>query len=157
MILHVICVDDQREVLAALRRDLSSLPFALEVCESAAEAQEVIDEIDAGGGHVAVIVCDHVMPDKSGVDWMAEVNADERFARTRKLLLTGLATHRDTIQAINEADIDLYLEKPWDSGVLRAAVRRMATEYVLAAGIDYADMIGDMDQEVLYRELRTRV
>lgn len=156
MTLHIICVDDQREVLSALRGDLSSLPFALETCESAAEAQEILDEIDARGGHAAVVVCDHVMPEKSGVDWLAEVNADERFAHTRKILLTGLATHRDTIHAINEADIDLYLEKPWDADMLRAAVRRMATEYVMASGVDYSQMIGDLDQEVLYRELKGR-
>ena len=156
MILNVLCVDDQREILAALRNDLSSLPFALDTCESAAEAQELLDEIDAEGGHVAVIVCDHVMPEKSGVDWMAELNADERFPHTRKLLLTGLATHRDTIHAINEADIDMYLEKPWDADILRAAVRRMATEYVFAAGLDHMEIIRELDQEVLYRELKKR-
>jgi len=156
MKLYVLCVDDQREVLSALRNDLSSLPFALETCESAAEAQEVIEEIDEAGEHAAVIVCDHVMPGKSGVEWLAEVNSDGRFRHTRKVLLTGLATHQDTIQAINEAGIDLYLEKPWNPDRLRDAVRRMATEYILAAGVDYSRMMGELDQEVLYRELKTR-
>jgi len=157
MTLCVVCVDDQREVLSALRSDLSALPFALETCESADEAQEVMDEIDAGGGHVAVIVCDHVMPDKSGIDWLAEVNADARFPHTRKLLLTGLATHRDTIRAINDANIHVYLEKPWNAHVLRLSVRRLATEYAVAAGIDCARMIGDLDQGVLYGALKNRV
>lgn len=157
MTLHVVCVDDQREVLSALRTDLSALPFALETCESADEAQEVLDEIDANGGHVAAIVCDHVMPDKSGIDWLAEVNADARFPHARKVLLTGLATHQDTIKAINKANIHVYLEKPWNADVLHASVRRLVTEYVLAAGIDYAQMIGDLDQEVLYGALKNRV
>jgi len=48
MNLYIVCVDDQREVLAALQNDLGDLPFVVEGCESAQEAWEVMDELDAG-------------------------------------------------------------------------------------------------------------
>ena len=34
-----------------------------------------------------------------------------------KLLLTGLATHQDTINAINNADIDRFIEASLKSGL----------------------------------------
>ena len=64
----IVCVDDQREILAALERDLEVLEgyFSIVMCESAQEAHEVLAEIDAEGGHLALIICDHVMPVKAG-------------------------------------------------------------------------------------------
>jgi two-component system chemotaxis response regulator CheY len=156
MTLHIICVDDQREVLAALQNDLSVLPFVVEGCESAEEAWEVMEDLDASGEFVALIVCDQVMPDKNGVDFLSEVATDDRFLHTRKMLLTGLATHRDTIRAINESNIDMYIEKPWDVESLLDHICRLVTEFVVSARLDYASMIDVLHSETLYKALRKK-
>ncbi|NNE71840.1 MAG: response regulator [Rhodothermales bacterium] len=156
--LNILCIDDQRAVLASLRRDLADLMETFEVidCESAAEAAEVMEEIDARGGHVVLLICDHVMPEKNGVDFLTEVKHDSRFRHTRKLLLTGLATHEDTIEAINKADVDHYMDKPWDQEQLLAVVRTLITGYVLRAGLEYQPLMKYLDQEALWAELRNR-
>ena len=156
--LNIICVDDQRDVLAALRKDLAVFEEAFELIdgESAADASEVMDEIDAAGGYVALLICDHVMPEKTGVDFLTEVHHDLRFIHTRKLLLTGLATHEDTIEAINQADIDYYVEKPWNPDRLVAAVKTLVTTFILRAGLAYQALLPHLDQHVLYKELRDR-
>jgi len=156
MTLHIICVDDQREVLAALQNDLSVLPFGVEGCESAEEAWEVIEELDASGKFVALIICDQVMPDKNGVDFLAEVATDDRFSHTRKMLLTGLATHSDTIRAINESNIDMYVEKPWNVESLLDHIRRLVTESVVSARLDYSSMIDILHSETLFEALRKK-
>lgn len=156
MDVHIVCVDDQREVLAVLQNDLSGLPFALEVCESADEAWEVLEALDGAGDHVALIISDQVMPDKKGVDFLAEVRDDDRFARTKKLLLTGLATHDDAIRAINESNIDVYVEKPWQVDTLLGYIRRLVTEYMVSAGLDYSSVMDSLDPEVLYKTLRRK-
>ncbi|MFT5367339.1 MAG: two-component system chemotaxis response regulator CheY [Candidatus Latescibacterota bacterium] len=156
MELYIVCVDDQREVLAALQNDLAPLPFGVEGCESAGEAWEVIDDLDASGKHLALIICDQVMPEKSGVAFLTEVTLDDRFLHTRKLLLTGLATHSDTIRAINESNIDMYVEKPWDVEKLLDHIRRLVTEYVVAAGVDYTSFMNDLHPETLYKALRKK-
>ncbi|MBT3602619.1 MAG: response regulator [Candidatus Latescibacteria bacterium] len=156
MDIHIICVDDQREVLAVLQNDLSGLPFELEVCESADEALEVMDDLDGAGAHVALIISDQVMPERNGVNFLAEVRADDRFTHTKKLLLTGLATHDDAIRAINESNIDIYVEKPWNVDILLAYIRRLVTESVVAAGLDYSSMMDHLDTEVLYKTLRKK-
>lgn len=156
---RVLCLDDQAVVLHALRNDLEEIgnTFGLVQCESATEAAEVMDELDADGIPVGVVICDHVMPDKSGIDFLIEVAQDRRFAHTRKVLLTGLASHQDTIKAINRAGLDSYIEKPWDAAELTRTVRRLLSQYVVHAGIDHEPLLDALDQEVLYEELRKRV
>ena len=47
------------------------------------------------------------------------------------MLLTGQAGHEDTIRAINQADLDHYISKPWTEEGLHSVVRDQLTEYVL--------------------------
>jgi len=156
--LNVLCVDDQREVLAVLRKDLDVFSEVCRItdCESAAEALEVMEALDARGERVALIICDHVMPGKNGIEFLIDVHHDDRFTHTRKLLITGLATHQDTIVAINEADIDRYIEKPWDLSLLHQSVKALVTRFVLDEGIDYQPYLRFLDHDTLFRELRKR-
>ncbi|MGH1365403.1 MAG: response regulator [Calditrichia bacterium] len=153
---EIICIDDQREILAALAKDLEPLRshFSLTFCESANEAEEVIDEFDAEGKPIALILCDHVMPGKNGVDFMIDLNKQARFSTLKKILLTGQATHRDTIVAINEAAIDRYIEKPWKQDDLLKAIRVLITEFLFHSGNVYQTYIEQLDQQTLYRLLR---
>ncbi len=154
----IVCVDDQREILAALQRDLAPLEhhFSIIVCESAQEAHQVLDEIDAEGAPLPLIICDHVMPGKNGIDFLIEVNEDGRFASTKKILLTGLATHQDTIVAINRVGIDHYVEKPWEPKALLTAIQVLLTRYIVHSGLDYQSYLPVLDQPTLYKELAKR-
>lgn len=155
----ILCVDDQREVLAALTKDLEPLTthFSLVDAESADEALEVLDDLEAGGTPIALIISDHVMPGVSGVDFLSRVASQGRFAKTRKLLLTGLATHEDTIRAINEGHIDNYTAKPWQPGALLASVKKLITDYIFdALPDDYLSYKSLMDPDVMIKRLQRR-
>ncbi len=154
--INIICVDDQPEVLDSVLRDLRPLGecFRVEGVESAEECRELMDELDAAGEHIALVVSDHVMPGGNGVELLGGIARDYRFEQTRKILLTGQATHADTIQAVNEAHINNYLEKPWNPEALLATARRLITEYILAKGIDHMPYMAHMDQAVLLEHLR---
>src|SRR5690606_9591000 len=152
----IIVIEDQREVLRAIGKDLVVLEggFLVEECESTAEARQVMDAIDAAGDHIALIISDQVMPNQNGVDFLIEVHDDNRFTGTRKMLLTGLATHRDTIEAINKASIDKYISKPWKTDELIDSVKTLVTEFILEKGIDYARYLDLLDKQVLFDNLR---
>ncbi len=154
--LNIVCVDDQREVLATLMKNLKPLKkhFNLIDCEAADEALEVLEEIDEEGGHTPLIICDHIMPGKNGIDFLIEMTNDPRFTKTKKILLTGLATHQDTIIAINQATIDQYIEKPWDGKDLIRVISILLTQYLVASGLDYQPFLEVMDQPTLYQLLR---
>ncbi|WCE28641.1 response regulator [Vibrio sp. SCSIO 43137] len=154
--LNLICVDDQREVLSAVLQDLERLSnwLNIEDCESADEALELMDDFDADGEFVAVVISDHVMPGKTGVELLTEISKDDRFSQTKKILLTGQATHQDTITAINLARVESYFEKPWNADVLCERVRTLVTEYIFDKGLDYTDYQNELDQSVVLQRLR---
>ncbi|WP_413111485.1 response regulator [Thaumasiovibrio sp. DFM-14] len=154
--INIICVDDQREVLSAVLNDLAPLSsaFNIEDCESAAEALELIDELDAEGEHIALVISDHVMPGKTGVELLTEISQDSRFTFTKKVLLTGQATHQDTIQAINDARIESYFEKPWKAETLLTTARTLVSEYIFDMGLDFQAFSSELDQNVVLRRLR---
>lgn len=154
--IYIICVEDQPEVLNAIVKDLFPFEelFVVEGCEDALEAEELLEEIDADGDFIGLLICDHVMPDKTGVDFLIEVNGDDRFPHTKKLLLTGLATHQDTINAINNAAIDRFIEKPWQSELLHNYVSTLLTEFILEQGVNYEPYLELLDKPTLFEGLR---
>ena len=155
---NIICIDDQREVLAAIKKDLDffSPAFTITDCESAAEADEVMNDLNAKGEEVAVIICDHIMPGENGIDFLTRLNKDQRFLYTKKFILTGLANHSDTIQAINEAEINAYLEKPWEINEFVTIVKKLITRFIVEAGIDFDELMPYLDQATLERELKRK-
>ncbi len=155
--INIICVDDQPEVLCAVLKDLSVLSdiFNLEGCESPSEVLALMDALDADGEHVALLISDHVMPEKTGVQLLSEISHDPRFRHTKKILLTGQATHIDTIDAINHAQIDRYFEKPWQPEPLLKTTQTLITHYVFDAGLDYQDYGSALNTEVILERIAT--
>ena len=153
--INIICVDDEREVLESVSRDLEyfSDMFNIEECQSAVECLTLLEELDAQQEYVALIISDHIMPEKSGVELLTEVAQDNRFIGTKKLLLTGLATQADTIMAINNAKLDHFLEKAWDPQELLQMVKELVTEFIIEKGIDYEPYLEKIDSNTLYRML----
>lgn len=155
--LSVICVDDQREVLNSVVRDLQPLQewITVEECESADEALEVIEEYDAQGHPPALIISDHLMPGKNGVQLLTELKEDRRFPHLKKVLLTGQATHHDTIEAINHAKIDFYFEKPWRGEKLRQVCQRLLTDYLFETGSWSKEFQPFADGESMLKHMRS--
>lgn len=155
--IYVICVDDQRDVLASVARDLR--PFSdwtiVEECESADEALALLEELEVKERHLGLIVCDHIMPGTLGVDFLAKVEKSGHFRHVKKILMTGQATHQDTIDAINFAKIDGYIEKPWDGEKLRGVCRRMLTEYIFDVDLEPLQYSKVADQKVFLERMRS--
>ncbi len=154
--INIICVDDQQEVLDSVMRDLRPLTphVRLEEASSVEDCMELINQIDDDGDHVAIIISDQVMPGGNGTDLLGQIPADRRFSKTRKVLLTGQATHADTINAINDGHIDNYIEKPWQQERLLSIVKKLLTLYILDAGLDHTEYMAVLDNETLFKKLR---
>ncbi|MBQ3240421.1 MAG: response regulator [Akkermansia sp.] len=154
--INIICVDDQQEVLDSVMRDLRPLTplVRLEEASGVADCLKLMEQIDEDGDYVAIVISDQVMPGESGTELLGKVASDPRFAKTRKVLLTGQATHADTINAINDGQINNYIEKPWQPEKILAIVKRLLTLYILDAGIDYKEYMPILDQQTLFSNLR---
>lgn len=154
--INIICVDDQQEVLDSVLRDLRPLTSILRLEEAygAQDCLDLMDQLDEDGEHIAVIISDQVMPEMTGTELLGKVAKDRRFAKTRKVLLTGQATHADTINAINEGHLDNYIEKPWQPEKILSVVKRLLTLYIVDAGIDHQPYMSMLDQETLFSKIR---
>lgn len=155
--INILCVDDQPEVLETITRDLQPLEnfFQIETADSVQDAKALLQELDGKSIKVGLVISDHVMPgEETGVDLLRFVDNDIRFAKTRKILLTGQAGHTDTIRAINEAHIDNYFDKPWDAAELLKAAKKLLSKYVLDSGLDYEDYMKVLDLDELLKSLK---
>ncbi|HMP90028.1 MAG TPA: response regulator [Kiritimatiellia bacterium] len=143
----IVCVEDETEVREAVLRDLA--PFKplmrIEAAEDVEDARAVLRECEVDEEPVGLILCDHLLPGTRGVDLLIEMNKDARFAKTRKVLITGQAGLEDTIRAVNEANLHHYIAKPWKAEELQEVVRQQLTEFVIQTQDNLIPFIATLD------------
>ena len=111
----LLIVDDDPQVLAAVRRDLRSKyreHYSVVSAGSGEEALAAVKEMKARGDALALVLSDQRMPGMQGTELLTEVR--ELYPLTRRLLLTAYTDATAAIHAINDAHVDYYLQKPWD-------------------------------------------
>ena len=158
MKLALLILEDEPEVRAALERDLVDLlpTVRLEPAEDVEDAREIIAEIADDGDVLALALCDHRLPGTTGVDFLVELAQDEETIETRKVLVTGQADLADTVRAVNDADLDHYISKPWDRDELIEIVTEQLTDFVEASGINPLRHMAVLDQARALEMLRSR-
>src|SRR6185295_3150242 len=108
----LLTVDDDREVLRAIERDLRrnyGSDYRVLRAGSGPEALDIVRELKIRNNSIALFLIDQRM---SGVDFLA--HAIELFPDAKRVLLTAYADTDAAIAAINDAGINHYLLKPWD-------------------------------------------
>jgi len=111
----LLVVDDDAQVLAAVRRDLRSKyreQYTILSAVSGEEALATVRELKSRGDELAMIVSDQRMPGISGTEVLARTR--EIYPLASRVLLTAYSDIAAAIKAINEAHLDHYLSKPWD-------------------------------------------
>jgi thioredoxin reductase (NADPH) len=111
----LLVVDDDPQVLAAVRRDLRTRYREHYMIVSATSGQEALTaarELKSRGDSLAMIISDQRMPGMLGSEVLAK--SREIYPLARRVLLTAYSDIEAAIRAINEAHLDHYLSKPWD-------------------------------------------
>jgi thioredoxin reductase (NADPH) len=111
----LLVVDDDPQVLAAVRRDLRSHYREHYTVLSAGSGQEALAtarELKSRGDSLAMVMSDQRMPGMLGNEVLAR--SRELYPLARRILLTAYSDIEAAIKAINEAHLDYYLSKPWD-------------------------------------------
>lgn len=124
----ILLVDDEEHSLAAMRMALED-EFECLTALNADDAMRLIEE-----NFVQAIFCDHRMPGKTGVEFLAEVR--ERWPETVRIIITGYTETNDMIAAINEAGIYQFLTKPWHPDQLVMAAKNAAQLFQLSRDHD---------------------
>ncbi len=111
----LLVVDDDPQVLAAVRRDLRSKyrdNYSVLSATSGAEALDAVRQLKSRGSSLAMLISDQRMPGMLGVELLAHCR--EIYPIARRVLLTAYSEIDAAVRAINEAHLDYYLSKPWD-------------------------------------------
>ena len=111
----LLTVDDDREVLGAIERDLRKrygASYRIVTASSGAQALEALQELARRRSAVALLLADQRMPRMTGTELMCE--ARKLHPDAVRVLLTAYADTEAAISAINEVGLHHYLMKPWD-------------------------------------------
>ena len=121
----ILCVDDEPNILSALRRLFRGQGYRVHTAESAKAGLELLER-----EQVDLVISDMRMPEMNGADFLEIVRA--RWPATLRLLLTGYADVESILGAINRGEIYRYITKPWDDSdivlMVRHALERVALE-----------------------------
>lgn len=143
----ILCIEDEREVLDALVRDLEpfAAAFQIEAAQDVEEARPLVEQLLERGAALGLVLADHLLPGASGVEFLIELSRDPRTASARKVLVTAQAGLDDTVKAVNQAGLDHYIAKPWTLEQLHQVVRDQLTAYVIACAADVLPYVKVLD------------
>lgn len=119
----ILCVDDESIILRSLKSELVDLfgyEYIIETAESGDEALEVFLELLSEECEIPVVIIDYIMPGMKGDELAKRIH--DMSSVTQKIILSGQATIEGVANAINNANLFKYMEKPWGREELRSAI-----------------------------------
>ena len=120
----VLCVDDEKNILSAMKRLLRKENFHLLTCSSGEEALAAMAEND-----IHVVISDQRMPRMTGTEFLKSVR--ENRPDTIRIILTGYADIDSITASIDAGDIDNFFVKPWNDENLKLEIRQALKLYDL--------------------------
>lgn len=142
----VLFVDDEPNILKAIRRLFRGEDFDLYTAESGAEALRLMDETP-----VQIVVSDHRMPGMTGVDLLSTTR--ERWPDVIRILVTGNSEIAIAVDAINRGEIYRLITKPWNDDEIRATVREALDLHALKGEIKRLNHL-TQEQNLQLKDLR---
>lgn len=112
----VLVVDDEPNILSALRRMLRAHGYRVQTAPGGSEALALLEQAP-----VDLIISDMRMPEMNGAEFLRR--SRERVPEAVRILLTGYADIGSTIDAVNNGEIFRYVSKPWNDESLLATLR----------------------------------
>jgi CheY-like chemotaxis protein len=112
----LLLVDDEPNVLSALKRLLRREGYDILTANSAREGLELLAIYP-----VQVILSDQRMPEMSGTEFLSRVR--DLYPDTIRIVLSDYTDLSTVTDAINRGSIYRFLTKPWDDQALREHLR----------------------------------
>lgn len=114
---HVILVEDELNIIEAIRFLLTREGWKVDTHGNGADAADVIRSLDPD-----LVILDVMLPGKSGFDILEEIRNDDRTADLPVLMLTARGQSRDREKA-EKAGVSRFMTKPFSNAEVLTAVR----------------------------------
>jgi two-component system NtrC family sensor kinase len=122
--IKILCVDDEPNVLNALRRLFMDDQYTMLTATSARDGLELL-----GQNNVQIVISDYRMPNMNGVEFLKEVR--KRWPDTIRIVLSGYADAASVVSAVNEGQIYKFVPKPWNDDELKIIISHAIERYYL--------------------------
>lgn len=113
---RLLIVDDEMLNRELLKRVLHR-EYDIEEAEDAMQALSILEQLQ---GQVRVILCDQLMPGRSGTQLAADVH--ERWPQILFFLLTGFDDDPNITEAVEQGLVVEVVPKPWRGANLKARI-----------------------------------
>ncbi len=120
----LLIVDDERNIVSALKRLFRREDVEVLTADSGASGLEILNSTKIG-----VILSDHMMPEMTGVEFLRQ--AQEIQPDTVRIVLSGYTDLKTIVDSINKGAIWRFLTKPWDDELLKNTVYEAFENYQL--------------------------
>lgn len=120
---NILIVDDQIEILHALRRLLQE-DYQIHMASSGEEALQLLEKIE-----FTVVIADQRMPGMTGTEFLEKSLLIQ--PQIVRILITAYADIQASIDAVNKGHIFYYISKPWEPEDLLLIVQRAVEHYDL--------------------------
>ncbi len=118
----ILIVDDEENILSALKRLFRRENYQIFTAESGEEGLKILDEHE-----VDLIISDLKMPSMNGVEFLTK--AKQKNSDALRIMLTGHADLKSVIDAIDQGEVYRFLLKPWNNDELKMTIRQALDFY----------------------------
>lgn len=118
--LNILIVEDEPDIREAVQAALENEGFQVATADNGSDVLPRMRE-----ARPDIVLLDHILPGKTGVEVVRELRADPKFSRTPIMMVTGLAGEDDKVLAL-DIGADDYLTKPFSMKELSARIKALA-------------------------------
>ncbi len=118
--MKVMVVEDEQDIREILKNLLEDEGFQVVALENGINILE-----DLSRDVPDLVLLDHILPGKTGVEVVREVRSHEKFARLPIIMVTGLSGEDDKVTAL-DLGVDDYVTKPFYPKELAARIKALA-------------------------------
>jgi adenylate cyclase len=123
--LAVLCLDDDESILHAIKRQLRSQPYDVVITTSPYEALDML----RAPNNIGLIIADYYMPLMTGTEFLQQAKVIN--PEISRMILSGHADTKVTLDAINQGEAFRFMQKPWGDGELEAVINDGLQRYRL--------------------------
>jgi len=120
----ILFVDDETNILNALKRLMRREPWTVHTATRASDALQLLEN------HACqVVVSDQRMPETCGADLLASLR--HNYPDMVRLMLTGNSDMQVAVDAVNRGEVFRLVTKPWNDTDLKMTIRQAFDHYEL--------------------------
>lgn len=135
----VLFVDDEKNILNAVRRELVDTGLDVFVAQNAEQGLRILDEED-----VDIVVSDFRMAGTDGLAFLSAIR--KAHPTTCRVILSGLVDQQTVIKALSTGVAGTYLPKPWAQDELQRVLRHVLLTKQAMKSKEMLEIVNSIDE-----------